>query len=153
MPAETPEFSHSLHAHQRKLTRPRQAVLDVIIAADRHLTPQDVFRRAKTRYSALGLTTVYRTLDLLVELGYIQRIHLDDGCHSYAARAGGHGHHLVCAQCGRAEGFADCDLEPLMRALQSRTGYAIELHMLELVGRCPECQGKAAAARRRAKTK
>jgi len=138
-----PEFSHSLHEHQRKLTRPRQAVLDTLVEAGRHLTPLDVYRRAKLRYPALGLTTVYRTLDLLVEIGYIQRVHLDDGCHSYAARAGGHGHQLICARCGRAEEFADCDLEPLIRALQGRTGYTIDVHMLELVGRCPACQAKS----------
>ncbi len=145
-----PELGRSLHAHQRKLTRPRRIVLEVITQAERHLTPQDVFRRARARHAALGLTTVYRTLDLLVELGYVQRIHLDGGCHSYAASAGAHGHHLVCAQCGRAEEFADCDLEPLMHALQARTGYAIEVHMLELVGRCPACQGKARVTGRRA---
>ncbi len=146
-----PELSDSLHEHHRKLTRPRRIVLEVITQAEKHLTPQDVYQRAHARHAALGLATVYRTLDLLVELGYVQRVHLDGGCHSYAASAGVHGHQLVCAECGRAEEFADCDLEPLMHALQARTGYAIEVHMLELVGRCPACQGKTRAASRRAR--
>jgi Fur family ferric uptake transcriptional regulator len=145
-----PELSNTLHEHKRKLTRPRRIVLDVITHAEKHLTPQDVYERARARHAALGLATVYRTLDLLVELGYVQRVHLDGGCHSYAASAGTHGHQLVCAECGRAEKFADCDLEPLMRALQARTGYDIELHMLELVGRCPSCRGKQRVARVRA---
>ena len=140
--SDTLDFKGGLHRHRRKLTKPRRVVLNVIAQADRHLTPQEVYLKAKAKHPPLGLTTVYRTLDLLVELGYIQRIHLNGGCHSYAATAGAHGHHLVCSDCGRAEEFADCDLESLMRAIQAKTGYAIEVHMLELMGRCPSCQDK-----------
>ena len=134
-----------LRQNNRKLTRPRQVVLDIVTQANQRLTPAEVYRKAKSRYPRLGLTTVYRTLDLLVELGYIQRIHLDEGCHSYAPSAKSHGHQLVCSSCGRAEEFADCDLEPLMKTLHAKTGYAIEVHMLELMGRCPACQAKAHA--------
>ena len=136
-----------LRQKRRKLTRPRRAVLDVIARSQRHLTPAEVYHKAKAKYPKLGLTTVYRTLDLLVELGYIQRIHLEQGCHSYAATAREHGHHLVCSECGRAEEFADCDLEPLMQALRAKTGYEIDVHMLELMGRCPMCRDKALGAR------
>ena len=132
-----------LRQKRRKLTRPRRAVLDVITHSQRHLTPAEVYRKARVKYPKIGLTTVYRTLDLLVELGYIQRIHLEQGCHSYAATAREHGHHLVCSECGRAEEFADCDLEPLMQALRAKTGYEIDVHMLELMGRCPTCRDKA----------
>ncbi len=129
-----------LRENKYKLTRPRQTVLDIVAQADHHLTPAEVYQRAKARYPQLGLTTVYRTLDLLVELGYIRRIHLDEGCHSYAPAAQPHGHQLICSNCGRTEEFADCDLEPLIASLQSKTGYQISVHMLELMGRCPDCQ-------------
>ena len=132
-----------LRQQRRKLTRPRRAVLDVIARSQRHLTPAEVYRKARVKYPKIGLTTVYRTLDLLVEFGYIQRIHLEQGCHSYAATARGHGHHLVCSECVRAEEFAVCDLEPLMQALRAKTGYEIDVHMLELMGRCPTCRDKA----------
>ncbi len=131
-----------LREHHHKLTKPRRAVLDIVARSEQHLTPAEIFRKAKAKYPRIGLTTVYRTLDLLVELGAIQRIHLTAGCHSYATAARAHGHHLVCRACGRAEAFADCDLDPLMKALQSKTGYAIDLHMLELMGLCPGCKGK-----------
>jgi len=149
MPPTT--IAAGLRQNKRKLTRARQAILDIITQANRHLTPADVYRQAKARYPNLGLTTVYRTLDLLVELGYIQRIHLEAGCHSYAATARPHGHHLVCSECGRAEEFAECDLDTLVRALQTRTGYEIQVHMLELMGRCPACQNKSRAMRARKK--
>ncbi|MBI5301564.1 MAG: transcriptional repressor [Chloroflexi bacterium] len=147
----TTPFAAGLRQNHRKLTRSRQAVLDIITQASHHLTPADIYRQAKTRYPNLGLTTVYRTLDLLVELGYIQRIHLEEGCHSYAPTARPHGHHLVCSVCGRAEEFADCDLDALVRSLQARTGYEIQVHVLELMGRCPSCQNKTRALRARRK--
>src|SRR5262245_17213096 len=91
-----------LREHRRKLTRPRQAVLDIIEAADHHLTPAEIHKRARKKYPHLGLVTVYRTLDLLTELGYVQRVHFTAGCHSYIAAPQGHAHHLVCSNCGKA---------------------------------------------------
>lgn len=132
-----------LREHHHKLTRARQAVLDILAQAQQHLTPAQVYRRAKVIYPRLGLTTVYRTLDLLVELGYLQRVHVVEGCHSYALTVHAHGHHLVCTMCGRAEEFTDCDLEPLIKSLQVRTGFEINVHMLELLGRCPACRTKS----------
>jgi Fur family ferric uptake transcriptional regulator len=144
MPNTNP-FQTGLRQHRRKLTRGRQAILDIITQATRHLTPTEIYRQAKARYPQLGLTTVYRTLDLLVELGYAQRVHLEESCHSYLIATRAHGHHLVCSLCGRAEEFAECDVDALVRALESRTGYAIDVHMLELMGKCPNCQTKLRA--------
>ncbi len=143
MAADTLLFHAGLRENNRKLTRPRRAVLDIIARADHHLTPAEIYRQARAKKLRLGLTSVYRTLDLLVNLGYLQRIHLEEGCHSYATVARAHGHHLVCSSCGRAEEFADCDLDPLMHALRAKTGYEINLHMLELLGRCPDCRKKS----------
>jgi len=140
MPSQdTRELEGTLRRSQHKLTRPRQAVLDTLATAQEHLTPAEVHLRAKARYPRLGLTTVYRTLELLAELGLVCRIHRDDGCHSYAVRNARHGHHLVCSRCGRAVEFADCNLQALVEALQARTGFRIEGHILELTGQCPSC--------------
>ncbi|MGQ9683876.1 MAG: Fur family transcriptional regulator, partial [Anaerolineae bacterium] len=82
MPSEnTRELEGSLRRSQRKLTRPRQAVLDTLASAREHLTPAEVHSRAKAHYPRLGLTTVYRTLELLAELGLVRRIHRENGCH------------------------------------------------------------------------
>ncbi len=132
-----------LREHRRKLTRPRQAILEIIAAADHHLTPAEIHKRARKKYPHLGLVTVYRTLDLLTEYGYVQRVHFSDGCHSYIATGQGHAHHLVCSNCGRAEEFEDCDLAPLIASLQRKTGYEINVHMLELMGRCPDCSSRS----------
>jgi Fur family ferric uptake transcriptional regulator len=131
-----------LRQNNHKLTRPRQVVLDIVTQANQHLTPAEIYHKAKLKYPHLGLTTVYRTLDLLVELGYVQRIHLDAGCHSYAPMARQHAHHLICSNCGRTEEFDNCDLGALIKTLRAKTGYEIDVHVLEMMGRCPSCQGK-----------
>jgi len=132
----------SLREQHRKLTRPRQAVLDILTQVNQHLTPSQVYRKAKLKYPRLGLTTVYRTLDLLVELGYLQRVHLEAGCHSYAIAESAHGHHLVCSTCGRSEVFSECEIDSMVKTMQTKTGYRIDQHMLELMGLCPSCQKK-----------
>src|SRR6476659_8504804 len=142
-PQITTGMRDGLREHRRKLTRPRQAVLEIIAAAEHHLTPAEIHKRARKKYPHLGLVTVYRTLELLTGLGYVQRVHFNNGCHSYVAAAQGHAHHLVCSNCGKAEEFENCDLEPLIARLQRKTGFQIQIHMLELMGRCPECAVKA----------
>jgi len=150
-PCEPLAVRAGLRQNQRKWTRARQVVLDTLSSARRHLTPAEIYDQAKARYPHLGLTTVYRTLDVLTELGYVQRVHATNGCHSYTLSAQTHGHQLICSLCGRTEEFSDCDLEALIESLQSRTGFEINVHMLELMGYCPACQAKQRTAKRRAK--
>lgn len=125
-----------------RMTKPRRAVLEVLAANSVHLTPEDLYRQARQRYRKLGLVTVYRTLAILEGLGLIQRVHVDSGCHSFAAVRldRGHHHQLICRACGRVEEFPDCALDDVMQTLQARTGFAIESHHLEVIGRCPKCQ-------------
>jgi Fur family ferric uptake transcriptional regulator len=139
------QLGRELASHGFKLTAPRRAVLDVVAGMRELLSPAEIYQRGQQRYPRLGLVTVYRTLSLLVELGYLQRIHLDGGCHSYAVIAQPNSHHLHCSVCGRVEAFPCGDIEPLIEALQAQTGYEIDTHMLELMGRCPACQDKASS--------
>lgn len=125
-----------------RMTKPRRAVLEVLGAEPICLTPEEIHRQARQRYRKLGLVTVYRTLALLERLNLVQRVHAEAGCHSLTAVRSDEGHHhqLVCRACGRVEEFPDCALDSVLRKLQVRTGFAIESHHLEVVGRCPKCQ-------------
>lgn len=136
----------SIRAAGKRVTEPRRAVAEAVGAADGWLRPQEVHRRAQRSYPPLGLVTVYRTLALLLELGCVRRIHLEDGCHGYARAQLDHGHHLVCRQCQQVIEFAGVeDLGPIMGRIARRTGFLVEDHMLELVGLCPDCQKEAEA--------
>ncbi len=88
----------------------------------------------------VGLATVYRTVALLEDLGFLRRFHDVRGEHRYLAARPGHGHALVCRVCGRAVPFETCALEVLERLLALETGFVVERHSLEVYGVCPGCQ-------------
>ena len=122
-----------------RLTRPRLAVLTVLQEHEEGLDPQEVHRMGKAICPSLGLVTVYRTLDLLAELGLVRRVHSEQRCHSFAS-AGRDRHYLVCQGCHRVIEFPCDGLEGLIEGVRQRTGYAITGHLVELSGLCPECQ-------------
>jgi Fur family ferric uptake transcriptional regulator len=123
-----------------RLTPQRHAVLKAIAGSYDHLTPAEIFERVRQEYSAIGLATVYRVINLLTELKLICRVSLKGDSQSYLMRRPlEHHHHLVCSQCGRAVDFTDCDLSRLEKQLSRNTGYDIEGHLLEIYGRCPDC--------------
>lgn len=134
------KLAEQLSAHGYKLTRQRRAILAVIASSEGHLTPAEVYERAKADCPQIGLTTVYRTLDILAKLGTIKRVHFEKGCHSYAPASRGHHHYLICTTCGSVVEFEGCDLSSLLETIASQTGYKIEGHWLQLFGKCPACQ-------------
>ncbi len=122
-----------------KLTQPRLAVLSVLENHDGHLSPHDIYRLGRKIYKRLGLVTVYRTLEILDELGVARRVHTQGQCHGYA-RAGGDRHYVVCRRCDRIIEFPCEGLDQLIANVRKETGYAIDEHLLELTGLCPQCQ-------------
>jgi Fe2+ or Zn2+ uptake regulation protein len=127
-----------------KLTPQRQAVLKVIARSGEHLTPAAVYEQVRRVHPRIGLVTVYRTIELLVGLGFVRRVHAERGCHSYTATPPGHYHQLICSGCGAVVDFSGYDLSKLEQSLAQRTGFKIESHLLEFSGLCQNCQ-KAAA--------
>jgi len=123
-----------------RITQPRRAIIRALLDDASYASPTEVLARARQYYPAIGLVTVYRTLDLLSELGFVKRIHAEEGCHGYAAANHGHHHHLICRRCGATVEFQGCDLSPFLARISQQTGYTIEDHLLELVGLCSLCQ-------------
>lgn len=123
-----------------RITQPRRAIIRALLDDGSYASPTEVLARARQYYPAIGLVTVYRTLDLLSELGFVKRIHAEEGCHGYAAANHGHHHHLICRRCGATVEFQGCDLSPFLARISQQTGYTIEDHLLELVGLCSLCR-------------
>lgn len=124
----------------KRITEPRRAVIRALLEDARYSSPTEVHARARVYDASIGLVTVYRTLELLADLGCVRRIHTEDGCHCYAAAATGHRHHLICRRCGQAVEFEGCDLSLFLNRVSQQTGYTIEDHLLELIGLCDTCQ-------------
>ena len=124
-----------------RITRSRKAVIQVLDETDSWLRPEEALERAKIYYPSIGLVTVYRTLSMLSELGFIRRIHFADGCHGYARAGLSHGHHLVCRLCQGAVEFPGSEnIDPWVAQISKQTGFLVEDHILELLGVCSTCQ-------------
>ena len=123
-----------------RLTEARRAVVEIIQNSTRALTPVEVFDKARKKYAALGLVSVYRTLEKLEELHLIQRVHQPQGCQAFIAESSGHEHLLLCQNCGQVTFFAGDDLDALIKSISKKTGYLIKDHWLQLFGLCPTCQ-------------
>lgn len=125
-----------------KLTAQRRAVLSAIVNSHEHLTPAEVHKLAIRENPNVGLVTVYRTLDVLSEMGLICRVHRGGRSRSYTLAPVGHHHHLICTVCGSVTDFTNCDLSELEKKLSQETGFEIEGHLLEFSGHCRNCQRK-----------
>jgi len=136
-------LARRLQRHGYKLTKPRLAVLEVVEAGPHHLSPSEVYERAKEVYPALGLTTVYRTLELLTELGTLRAIYMGDGTQRFHQSQAGHHDHCVCSSCGKVIEIAECRLSTIVEAIGQETGFQAEGHFLELYGTCLECRSVA----------
>jgi Fe2+ or Zn2+ uptake regulation protein len=132
-----------LQANGYRLTGPRRAVVTILASSRRALNAAQIFALARKRYPALGLVTVYRTLERLEALRLVERVHQPHDCHAYLPAASGHQHLLLCQKCGQAEHFSGDDLEGLIRTIARQTGYLIREHWLQLIGLCAACQSRA----------
>jgi Fur family ferric uptake transcriptional regulator len=130
-----------LRSHGYKLTPQRHVVLKVIAASQGHLTPEEIYNEVRQESPGIGLVTVYRTLDLLLELDLLCQLHTGDRSRSYIMkRPTEHHHHLVCSGCGKTVDFSDCNLHKLEDRLTKDTGFTIDGHLLEIYGRCRDCR-------------
>jgi Fur family ferric uptake transcriptional regulator len=123
-----------------RLTQPRLAVLKVLQKNNGYLSPAEIYERGRALYPSLGLVTVYRTLEMLDELGLVRRVHGRGDCHGYARADSASGHYLLCHQCGQVAEFPCEGMEGIIEAVQRQSGFTVEEHLLELVGLCPICQ-------------
>jgi Fur family ferric uptake transcriptional regulator len=113
-----------------KVTPQRLAVLGAL-AAEQHQSLGEI----RARCPGVGLVTVYRTLDLLSEIGVVRRLDLGDGPRYELAED--HHHHLICESCGGVSEFEKCPLDP--RRLRDMD-FEVSSHALEIYGRCAGCR-------------
>ncbi len=128
-----------------KLTPQRWAIIAIFLMnQDRHLSADDVFTALKETHPNNGIATVYRTLDLLEEIGVLKKLDFGDGRARYelADAEDRHHHHLVCTSCGKILEFEDELLDSLHQAIETKTGFKIRDHVAKFYGLCAECQEK-----------
>ena len=132
-------FKKKLKEKGLKVTNQRLLVLQVLAEnKDRHLTAEDIYELVKEDYPEIGLATIYRTVQLLLEMQLVDRINLDDGCVRYEigetldGTGKHHHHHLICKTCGKVLPFKDDLLDELERHIEEETGFHVLDHELKV---------------------
>ena len=141
------DLKKRLQARQHKMTPQRQTVLQVFLDhPGEHLSAEDVHGILRNDKSEIGLATVYRSLELLSELGILQKLEFGDGCSRYEVNTTNpqehHHHHLICQKCGKVIEFEDDLLDNLEADIQEKLGFKVTDHQVKFFGVCKECQEK-----------
>lgn len=135
-------LSATLRAQGLRLTPQRELVLRAVEELG-HATPDQVYAQVRTQSGAVNLSTVYRTLELLNELGLIRHAHLNDRAPTYHSVTDHEHFHLVCRHCDRVWSKDRRVLEQLLADLAEQDGFSVDVGHLSVVGTCRECAGQA----------
>ena len=139
------DWKSDLRQRGYRLTPQRELVLEAVDTLE-HATPDGILCEVRKTVSGINISTVYRTLELLEELGLVNHAHLGHGAPSYHL-ADRYDHlHLVCRDCDSVT-EADAELAaPMKDGLRAVFGFESDMKHFAIFGRCRECAGKAAAA-------
>ena len=145
-----PWWRDRFHDAGARITVPREIVIDILQGVDDHMTAADVYIRAHQVNPGIGLTTVYRTLEMLTQMGIVQKLDVGDGKARYELvnTPGGktHHHHLICLRCKAIVDyteFLDEELEFIGKTqdkLSQKYNFTITGHAISFFGLCERCR-------------
>lgn len=135
------EILQRLRQEGYRITGPRRAIIESLDQWEGRFSAAELEEMVVRAVPVAGRATVFRTLELLRNLGLLERVHAAgaqrDG---YVVAAGAHHHHLVCSRCGRVEEILGCVVEEMVERLAEQAGFRVEGHWLEIAGVCQRCQ-------------
>ena len=135
----TPQIIQELRLHGLRRTSQRLAILEALRHSGKHLTPREVYEKARESVPGLMETTVYRTLDCLVKNKLAFAAQIASGKLVYEAASHEH-HHLVCRNCHEEIEISHQQLEAFYREIEETTGYRLTSAHLTFFGLCAHCQ-------------
>ena len=127
---------------RRRETRQRTAVTAALGRLDGFISAQDLHARLREGGEAVGLATVYRTLQQLSEDGEVDVVRTDDGESMYRRCSSGHHHHLTCRNCRRTVEVDSAAVERWARGIAEENGFADVDHVVEVFGTCADCAAR-----------
>jgi Fur family ferric uptake transcriptional regulator len=124
-----------------KLTNARLSVLKAIEGHGGHITSSELLETLNASDPDIGRASVFRTLDLLTQLGIIRPTYIESSITPrYVLLPDGHHHHVICTSCNRVIEFEDCGLHNLSEELEQKLDMQISGHLLEFYGICKDCR-------------
>jgi Fur family ferric uptake transcriptional regulator len=132
------DWQSRLRESGHRLTPQRELVLAAVETLG-HATPDEVYAEVRTHSEAINLSTVYRTLELLDELGLIRHAHLSDRAPTYHSATGHEHSHLVCRGCHQTFSVGRSAMEDALGPLAAEHGFRPDYGHLSVFGLCSEC--------------
>lgn len=147
------EQNNCFKKHGLRITVPRQVILEVLSESDEYLSAEEVYMIVHNRYPNIGMATVYRTLNLLSDMGMVTRYEFGEGKARFELaeqmhhdEEDEHYHQLVCTNCFKVikySDFSDQELELMNKienSLEEQYKFDIQRHVVQFYGVCPDCR-------------
>jgi Fur family ferric uptake transcriptional regulator len=134
----TDELASRLHSLGYRLTPQRQLVLQAVEKLG-HATPDEILAEVQQHASAVNVSTIYRTLEVLEELGLVRHAHLSDRAPTYHSVSDHEHFHLVCRKCHAVVSVDPHMLDDLRAELEDAHGFTVDVGHLAIFGECAEC--------------
>jgi Fur family ferric uptake transcriptional regulator len=138
--ADRPAWHDRLRAQGYRLTPQRQLVLEAVTTLG-HATPDEIAEQVRSTASGVNISTVYRTLELLEELGLVTHTHLGHGAPTYHAADDSDHLHLVCRECGGIAEVPPDLLESAAGRIAAEHGFTVDVGHFAIFGTCAACGG------------
>jgi Fur family ferric uptake transcriptional regulator len=135
-------WDEQLRARGYRVTPQRQLVLEAVARLD-HATPEEIGAQVQQTARGVNISTIYRTLELLEQIGMVTHTHLGHGAPTYHLATDADHVHLVCRDCGRVTEIGPDAIRPLITALEDRHGFETDVGHLTVFGRCADCRAPA----------
>ncbi len=133
------KFREMLRAADCRVTEQRLLLLQLLHDCEGHAGADDLYHLARARDPRLSLSTVYRTLNKLKEVGLVHELHLDDEHHHYELAAKGNHHHLICQGCGEIVEIRCFLVDEMLSHLETEHAIKITNAQIEFTGYCADC--------------
>jgi Fur family ferric uptake transcriptional regulator len=134
-------INRTLQAAGYRLTATRQNILAALLDSGAHVSADELAEIVRRDAPGVGRMTVYRTLDLLCQLGLLRPVYQGTGAAHFVLMDEGHHHHLVCSDCGSVTEVQECELGTIQEAVGIRFNFQVKSHLLEFYGICEDCIG------------
>lgn len=135
--------------HVTRWTLPREAILNLLSKTSKHMSAKEIHDTLSCVYPGIGLSTIYRTLELLVRADLLNQINIGDGQSRYEFKSdekNEHHYHLICNKCGKIIDYKDFfeeEVELVKKAEKNLAGkyhFLVQDHNIDFYGLCKDCQ-------------
>lgn len=138
-------IEHKLKNQGYKITAQRRIIIKAFVDAKNHLlSAEKVYAWIKEHEKSIDLSTIYRNIELMMNIGVLKKISLDNHVDQYKLSVTNeHHHHIVCVSCGKSEIFKECPVYHIEKTVLNKIGFTPIEHKLEILGYCKKCTLKS----------